>query len=76
MSVHARTLNLPILTPKNVDVCHAARLQRHLGSARTLLGPITLLIMATMFATQPVCNATRAAHALRLDQNNENRLVF
>jgi hypothetical protein len=26
---------------------------------------ITVLIEATTFATQPVCNATRAAHALR-----------
>jgi hypothetical protein len=25
-------------------------------------------LVATMFATQPVCNAARAAHALRLDQ--------
>ena len=25
-------------------------------------------LVATMFATQPVCNAARAAHALRSDQ--------
>jgi hypothetical protein len=27
-----------------------------------------VLIEATAFATQPVCNAAQAAHALRLDQ--------
>jgi hypothetical protein len=33
------------------------------------LAKITLLIVATMFATQHVCNAARAAHALRSDQH-------
>jgi hypothetical protein len=48
------------------DVCHAACLQRRTGSTCTSLGP-TLLIEATSFATQPICNKTLAAHALRSD---------
>jgi hypothetical protein len=50
-------------------VCHAARLQRRTGSTRTSLGPIMPLIVATTFATQPVYNDARAAHALRSDQH-------
>ena len=49
------------------NVCHSARLQCRTGSARTSLGP-TLLIVATTFATQPVCNTARAAHPLCSDQ--------
>ena len=30
---------------------------------------ITVLILATTFALQPVCNVTRAEHALHLDQH-------
>ena len=33
-----------------------------------------MLIEATMFATQPVCNAARAAHALCSDQ--EKRIII
>jgi hypothetical protein len=32
----------------------------------------TTNLVATMFATQPVCNAARAAHALRSDQKSNN----
>jgi hypothetical protein len=32
---------------------------------------ITVLIEATTFAWQPVCNTTRAAHALRSDQQQK-----
>jgi hypothetical protein len=31
---------------------------------------IKVLILANMFAWQPVCNATQVVHTLRLDQNN------
>jgi hypothetical protein len=39
-------------------VCHAAHLQQRTGSARTSLGPIMVLIVATMFAWHPFCNAS------------------
>jgi hypothetical protein len=44
------------------------RQQSRTGSARTTLGPITLLVEATTFATQPINNAERAAHALRSEK--------
>ena len=37
---------------------------------------IMLLIVATMFATQPIYNATQAAHALRSDQQITNSKHF
>jgi hypothetical protein len=54
-----------------MNLVAAARTQRHTGSTCTSLGPK----VATTFAMpmQPICNATRAAHALRSDPHVFNK---
>ena len=46
-------------------VCRASRLQRRMGSTRTLLGPITIIVATTLAQRT-------AAHALHSDQNEQS----
>ena len=67
VSAHKRTLNsLPPLTVHNL-FCHDPFWEKGKGGERKKRERenITLLIEATTFATQPIYNTGRAAHALR-----------
>jgi hypothetical protein len=54
---------------KRNNVCKIVATIVASAGARTSLGPIMPLIVATTFATQPVYNDARVADALRSDQN-------
>jgi hypothetical protein len=68
MSAHTN-FNNPGTTPSGRKVIRRREKEREKRKERKRKErEKTMNLVATTFATQPVCNTTRAAHALHLDQ--------